>query len=424
MNNQASGASAAEPIDESLRLSLDEFSGNRAVAPVLNQFRLPDLFYTAEVKHPAFKAAVGSIMQNMTGGGMIILCAGPTGAGKSHLRRHLLRLLLQEHRHEMMKDRGFCPVIDMDAPVSKTTAYMWAPLFRDAFAAMGNPLPLNRYGRKELGDASGSSATIGNQDYEQLQRMFVATMRQRRCRCVILDEAQQLLGDREDLDRNLNMLKLLVEQTQAVWVLFGTYRQLDMLGQLSELVRRTAAVELPRYNITKTQADRDAFRGLLTRFTELALMPGLKEVTRDHPKLLYTGSFGIFGFLRRWIIGACVRAKMTGRPVSAADFEATSWRAADLLKLLTDIEAGEKRFADSLEDRKQLEARLGFTDVQDGPGFLSDLAEVKVKSGEPETSNPAPPSPFVESSGEVRQKKEFPAPANFRKSLGVEGVLS
>lgn len=414
MNNQENGGS----VDESLRLSLDEISGRKAVAPVFNQFRLPEPFYSTEVSHPAFDTAVASIMQNMTDGGMIVLCAGPTGAGKSHLRRFLLRALLNEHRDEMKRDLGFCPVIDMDAPVSKTSSYMWAPLFRDAFAAMGNRLPPTRYGRNPMTHTGGSCSMVGNQDYEQLQRLFVTTMLQRRCRCVILDEAQQLLGDREDLDRNLNMLKLLVEQTRAVWLLFGTYRQLDMLGQLSELVRRTAAIELPRYNVNKSQADRDAFLGLLTRFTDLAQMPGLKEVTTNRAKLLYTGSVGIFGFLRRWILGACVRAKMGGRPVTVGDFEATSWRAADLLKLLADIQEGEKKFADSAQDLRRLEALLGFDDVQDGPGFLSDLATKQAKTEGADSTDPARP-PLTESNGDAGEKKGFPQPTNFRRALGL-----
>ena len=414
MNTQANSVSGAEPLDDALRLSLDEFSGKKAVASVLDQFRLPERFYSTEVSHPAFDNAVTTIMENMGQRGTIILCAGPTGAGKTHLRRFLLRATLNEHREEMIKDRGFCPVIDMNAPVSNTTQYMWAPLFRDAFAAMGSPLPSTRYARV----TSGNRVMVGNQDYEALQRMFVATMVRRRCLLVILDEAQQLLGDRQDLDRNLNMLKCLTDQTQAVWLLLGTYRQLEMLGQLSELVRRTAAINLPRYNITKGQTERDAFRGLLARMTELAQMPGLREVTTSRAKLLYTGSFGIFGFLRRWIIGACVRAKMAGRPVTAADFEATGWRSADLLRLLDDIEKGEKLFADSMESRAELERRLGLGGMDDGPGFLGSLAHRAAETSEKKPEEQGPP-PFA-GSVEARGNKPFPKPLNFRKSLGME----
>lgn len=415
MSTQTNVVGGAEPLDDALRLNLDEFSGKKAPS-VLDQFRLPEPFYSAEVSHPVFDDAVKTIMGIMGQKETIILCAGPTGAGKTHLRRFLLRAILNEHREEMIKDRGFCPVIDMNAPVSNTTQYMWAPLFRDAFAAMGSPLPATRYARVP----SGNRVMIGNQDYEALKSMFVATLVRRRCLLVILDEAQQLLGDRQDLERNLNMLKCLAEQTKVVWLLLGTYRQLEMLGQLSELVRRTAAINLPRYNITNGQAERDAFRGLLTRMTELAQMPGLREVTTNRAKLLYTGSFGIFGFLRRWIIGACARAKVAGRSVTVADFEATGWRSADMLRLLDDIEKGEKLFADTMASRTELERRLGIGGMDDGPGFLSSLANRPAEPTRNTDEEPGPPA-FVEGF-ETRERKPFPKPLIFRKSLGMEEI--
>jgi hypothetical protein len=143
---------------------------------------------------------------------------------------------------------------------------------------------------------------------DALRRSVENSLKQRRTKVLIIDEAHHLLMVRDSarLEYQFETIKSLTIETDVTIVLVGTYRLLDIRDQSGQLVRRNQIAHLPRYDI-RNEEDRGAFGSFVLSIAHHLPFADVPDL-RPHLEHIYTKTAGCVGIFKDWFAQAVEEA--------------------------------------------------------------------------------------------------------------------
>lgn len=306
----------------------------------------------------------------------IIFVVGPTGVGKSTLRRKIEQLLAQELLAELEADRGRLPVVSVEAIAPESGNFNWRDHFRRLLLEM-DELIVNLQ-RSELagGECGPRFVPLPRSSGADYRYAVEQSLRCRRPMAVLIDEAQHLAkmqSGRKLLDQ-LDVIKSLASRTGIVHALFGTYDLLAFRNLSGQLSRRSVDLHFPRYQAERTD-DRKIFLSVLRTFESQIPLPEQPDLVAEW-EYLYERSIGCVGILKELLVKSVAAALRQGETtLTRRHFEASSLSVAQCEKMLAEAREGEQRLSASEEAASRLRLSLGLNCPATRVAVLEDRAK-------------------------------------------------
>ena len=322
-------------------------------------------FKAYTVAHPTLVTADATLARliHEPAGVTLVFVFGPTGVGKTTLRRRVEQRLCAEASADPQLDRGRLPVVGVEAVAPDSGTFRWRDYYVRALAALEAPLlgavALPRDERSDQA-TSRSARLLHRMATAEVRRALEQAFAQRRPTAFLLDEAQHLtkMASGRRLQDQVDCLKSLASLTETVHVLVGTYDLLTLCDLNAQLRRRSADVHFPRYRAERNE-DLRAFKSVLWAFQRhlpVASEPHLLEQW----EFCYERSIGCVGILKDWLTRCLVAVLEAGEPtVTAAHLQRWAITAAHCRKLIAEARDGEAHCVESPENTARLRADLG-----------------------------------------------------------------
>lgn len=334
-----------------------------------------------KVHHSAFQIAQAELelaLDDWQPGHMIFL-VGPSGVGKTTLRRQVMRKLLGAPQYW---GRGLVPSIEVFATLPHNAYFSSRELAADLveqlrcpsldwisdepaaadswLASMAADIDSARHAWKSLGRRNASEG--------DLWRCAGELMRARQCRYVCLDQATALLYNHRNLEpaQHVTQLMTLAEKAGVMFVMTGVPGVTKLWEIHYELRRRVSVVWMPPYNV-RTDWDREQFLRLLITMEKIeTLENAFLLVTMSEELLAATG--GIFAEVLQLLKRARVMCrKRGGEGLCRADILSAVYPERDLATLWNDVRRFEQaRAAADLSPCDPAKRRASKSPASDG----------------------------------------------------------
>ena len=332
-------------------------------------------FNAKVIQHPRLMEADQALMNAIChpGDATLVLVFGPTGVGKSTLRKKVEARLVELLMPELLSDPERIPYASVEAVSPERGYFNWKLYYRQALVATMDvgesmqdskrrlstpPAPDDAHARV-MRAVQQKAFFSKNMPADDLRLTLEDSLRHRRPKAFFIDEGQHLsnnLGGRFFMNQMEN-LKSLASTTHTLHVLVGTYGLLHLINLSAQLARRSIHIHFPRYGFDQAE-DALAFKRVLVSFQ--AHLP-----VREPPDLvanydyLYEGCAGCVGTLKGWLYRALAYTLEAGeRTVTRKRLE----QCADVQKALeaaVEIHEGEETVTSTPAHQQRLRVLLG-----------------------------------------------------------------
>lgn len=321
-------------------------------------------FKSFTIAHPHLKAADAALKQAILepAGCSLIFVYGPTGVGKTTLRRRVEKYLTESMMETLRQDPGIVPVVSIEAPAPDSSQFSWKDYYRRALIALDEPLidrKLTDQVRNAFRDSCGGALRDSRLPGLELRIALERTLIHRRPAAFFIDEAQHLakMKSGRKLQDQLDSIKSLASLASTVHVLIGTYELLPFRNLSAQLSRRSIDVHFPRYHAERSD-DFAAFRNAVFTLQRHLPLSGEADLL-PHLEYLYERSIGCVGVVKDWLTRALALALNQGaRAVSLKMLERTSWSLDQSERMAREAVDGESEVAEKSQKRDRLKQLL------------------------------------------------------------------
>lgn len=283
--------------------------------------------------------------------GTVIFVVGPSGGGKSTLRKHLCTALygpaeswgsnriLLTSTHAANREKGYFSSKDFCCRL---------------LGNLGDPFRGNASDSAIAAVASGANSELHEFLAEPIWRSIRVSMTEAKIRrafeclaaavglkALLVDEAQAMC--RTHLNRDpadyLESLKCMAEELGIHIYLFGTYKLLDIWNYSSQLNRRSHLIDLSRYDVDEEQDRSVYFRVLRMLGKALAVDLGLLS---KHAMQIMRETYGVFGETKALFERAQIAALTdNSKVIEWEHFSRAFYTPAQKWRLRCEIQEGE-----------------------------------------------------------------------------------
>jgi Cdc6-like AAA superfamily ATPase len=323
MTSRPSGDFPTSLLSEPIEVRRDYFASKVILHPLLKQ---------------VYETALGSIRQAAKG--TLIFIFGPTGVGKTTLRRKIANHLIQETLPELQRDPERIPVIEIEVLSPDSGRFDWTDYYTRSLKALQDvrvnyrldhrvSVPLTPEAENHLGT---------NLTRRALRVALETALRQRRPIAFLHDEAQHFkaVAGAKQLLSQMDTIKSLASMTETILVFFGTYELLDLTNLSGQLGRRSLDIHFPRYTIESAE-----FKNVLWTFQRhlpLEKEPDLLQ----HYDYVYSQTAGCVGVLKDWLTRALELAlREQAETVLESHLRQSALTQPKLLQMAREIQEGE-----------------------------------------------------------------------------------
>jgi hypothetical protein len=321
-------------------------------------------FKSFTIAHPLLReadAALKQAIQEPTGWSLIFVY-GPTGVGKTTLRRRVEKHLKEAMMEALRKDPGMLPVVSLEAPAPDSHQFSWKDYYLRALVELEEPLidrKLTHTAHTSFRGGSGRALSDPRVPGIELRLALESSLIHRRPKAFFIDEAQHLAKMRSGrkLQDQLDSIKSLASITNTVHVLFGTYELLPFRNLSAQLSRRSIDIHFPRYRAERS-GDYTAFRSVVFTLQRHLPLPGESDLL-PHVEYCYERSIGCVGLVKDWLTRALALAINQGADaVSFKMLQKTAWPLDQSERMAREAVDGESDMSERGETRDRLRQML------------------------------------------------------------------
>jgi hypothetical protein len=321
-------------------------------------------FKSFTIAHPLLReadAALKQAIQEPTGWSLIFVY-GPTGVGKTTLRRRVEKHLKEAMMEALRKDPGMLPVVSLEAPAPDSHQFSWKDYYLRALVELEEPLidrKLTHTAHTSFRGGSGRALNDPRVPGIELRLALESSLIHRRPKAFFIDEAQHLAKMRSGrkLQDQLDSIKSLASITNTVHVLFGTYELLPFRNLSAQLSRRSIDIHFPRYRAERS-GDYTAFRSVVFTLQRHLPLPGESDLL-PHVEYCYERSIGCVGLVKDWLTRALALAINQGADaVSFKMLQKTAWPLDQSERMAREAVDGESDMSERGETRDRLRQML------------------------------------------------------------------
>jgi hypothetical protein len=344
-----------------------------------------DYFKSLTIAHPLLRDADAALKQALQepAGWSLIFVYGPTGVGKTTLRRRVERHLKESMIEVLRRDPGIMPAVSLEAPAPDSRQFSWKDYYRRALVALEEPLTdrkLTYAAHTSFRCASGRAPSDPRVPGIELRLALESGLIHRRPKAFFIDEAQHLtkIKSGRKLQDQLDSIKSLASLTNTVHVLVGTYELLPFRNLSAQLSRRSIDIHFPRYRAESSRGYA-AFRNVVFTLQQHLPLPGESDLL-SHIEYCYERSIGCVGLVKDWLTRALALAIDQGADaVSLKMLQKTAWSLDQSERMAREAVDGES----GLSEREEIRDRL------------KQLLQLGPTTSAPTTARANPPSPRV-----------------------------
>lgn len=290
--------------------------------------------------------------------GRLILVFGPTGVGKTTLRRGLERALTDTLQPELVQDQGRMPLVSVEAVAPEQGNFDWPDFYQRALIYLSEPLVDHKV--VDVARVDGQLIKQTKPNLRTLRQALEQCLRHRRPVAFIIDDAhhlQKIAGSRR-LQDQMDAIKSLANRSETVLVLIGTYELLNLTNLNDQLSHRSYHVPFARYQPADPE-DIQAFKAVLKTFQQHLPLSKVPELA-PRWEYFYENSAGCVGLLKLWLCNS-LAAALEQHPQILTDrlLQRCAISSDRLLNIAREIREGERKWAELAEKQGQIRAALG-----------------------------------------------------------------
>jgi AAA domain len=321
-------------------------------------------FKSFTIGHPLLKAADADLKQAIRepAGWSLIFVYGPTGVGKTTLRRRVEKHITASMMEILRQDPGIVPVVSIEAAAPDSSQFSWKDYYRRALIALDEPLidrKLTHRVRNSFRDGCGRCLIDSRVPGLELRMALESVLIHRRPAALFIDEAQHLakMKSGRKLQDQLDSIKSLASLSNTVHVLIGTYELLPFRNLSAQLSRRSIDVHFPRYHAERSE-DYTAFRNAVFTLQRHLPLSGESDLL-PHIDYCYERSIGCVGVVKDWLTRALALGLNQGaRAVNLKMLERTAWSLDQSERMAREAVDGESEVAEKGQKRDRLKQLL------------------------------------------------------------------
>jgi energy-coupling factor transporter ATP-binding protein EcfA2 len=301
-----------------------------------------DYFAAKVILHPqlqqVYQTTLASIQRAAQG--TLVFVFGPTGVGKTTVRRKLAAQLIQATLPDLEPDPERIPVLEMEVPSPDSGRFDWRDYYQRSLAALQDVRIQYRLDPRVYAPGMGQDEDRHRPDgtRRELRLALETALRHRRPVAFLHDEAQHfkaVAGARQLLSQ-MDAIKSLASLTETILVLFGTYELLELTNLSGQLGRRSLDIHFPRYAPGATE-----FKNVLWTFQRYLPLAKEPDLVEQH-EYFYDHTAGCVGVLKEWLTRALDQAlSEEAETLVAAHLQQTALNPAKRLQMAREIQEGE-----------------------------------------------------------------------------------
>lgn len=300
-----------------------------------------------KISHRNWKSALSEsfTLLTMASPGDVIAITGPSRAGKSRLISELSGLLVEPGSFEK---HGHLPVVVVNAVNSGPNGTFSTKAFTLRMLDAVRHPTLSTGGSHF--DIDPTAMKVHRATEASLRLALERAFRARKTRYLFIDEAQHAKYASKTAQGSYAILdswKCLAHDAGLILVIVGAYPVLQILQKSPHLLGRKSQVHLPRYYAT--EADLREFGAIVATYLRALQLQDEFPAAMTHLEILYQGSFGCIGLLRKWLIEAVALSAARDVPVSIDLLREARPSKSDLEKIASEIREGEAYFSFDME---------------------------------------------------------------------------
>ena len=320
-------------------------------------------FKSFTIAHPKLKEADAVLKQAVQepAGWSLIFVYGPTGVGKTTLRRRVEKHLKESMMEALRQNPGLVPVASMEAAAPDSSQFSWKDYYRRALLALDEPLvdrKLTCHVRSSFHDGRntfGRALTDPRAAGLEIRLALESALIHRRPAAFFIDEAQHLakMKSGRKLQDQLDSIKSLASLTNTLHILVGTYELLPFRNLSAQLSRRSIDIHFPRYRAESSE-DYAAFRNVVFTLQRHLPLTGESDLL-PHLEYCYERSIGCVGLVKDWLTRALALALNQGAStVNLKILEKTAWSLDQSERMARETVDGERDVSENAESRDRL----------------------------------------------------------------------